>query len=158
MSINWDGAQLDISAMVILAAIAFVLNAASTIVDNLFWTKGIRNRITNIRELKVLSGTGVISEKIYESYRAEASDWIEKHATKRNFASMIIGSLVRGSLALYIALFLGAFQLFTQINNGVAVTTLLNNAIAYIIISFAIEGAFVTFRPLVKPLSKRNKL
>lgn len=70
MSINWDGAQLDISAMVILAAIAFVLNAASTIVDNLFWTKGIRNRITNIRELKELSGTGVISEKIYESYRA----------------------------------------------------------------------------------------
>ncbi len=48
MSINWDGAQLDISAMVILAAIAFVLNAASTIVDNLFWTRGIRNRITNI--------------------------------------------------------------------------------------------------------------
>lgn len=156
MTINWNGAELNLGSLAVLAAITFLINAASTILDRLFWTNGLKERIGLIKEMSELAANGMLPEKVSSQYIEDATQWIESHVTKRNFLSMLVGTFVRGSLFLYFAMAAGVFQLLDKLNKGASCSELANWAVAYLIGTFAIEGFLATFRPLVKPLSKRN--
>lgn len=156
MTINWNGAELNLGSLAALAAITFLINAASTILDRLFWTNGLKERIGLIKEMNELADSGMLPKKVSSQYIEDATRWIESHVTKRNFLSMLVGTFVRGSLFLYFAMVAGFLQVIDKLSKGASLSDLVDWAVVYLIGTFAIEGFLVTFCPLVKPLSKRN--
>ena len=103
-----------------------------------------------------LADSGMLPKKVSSQYIEDATRWIESHVTKRNFLSMLVGTFVRGSLFLYFAMVAGFLQVIDKLSKGASLSDLVDWAVVYLIGTFAIEGFLVTFRPLVKPLSKRN--
>lgn len=156
MTINWNGAELNLGSLAALAAITFLINTASTILDRLFWTNGLKERIGLIKEMNELAASGMLPKKVCSQYIEDTTRWIESHVTKRNFLSMLVGTFVRGSLFLYFAMFAGLLQVIDKLSKGASFSELADWAVVYLIGTFAIEGFLATFRPLVKPLSKRN--
>lgn len=156
MTINWNGAELNLGTLAALAAITFLINAASTILDRFFWTNGLKERLGLIKEMSELAASGILPDKVSSQYIEDATRWIESHVTKRNFLSMLVGTFVRGSLFLYSAMAVGLLQVLYKLSKGASWSELADWTIFFLIGTFAIEGLLATFRPLVKPLSKRN--
>ena len=77
MTISWNGAELNLGSLAALAAITFLINAASTILDRLFWTNGLKERIGLIKEMNELAASGMLPKKVRSQYIEDATRWIE---------------------------------------------------------------------------------